>query len=253
VARFRRLNLINIPQLIVQTGKANQACFYDAEDYRFYLKSLKAAADQYLCDIHAYVLLANSVQILATPRVPNGISSMMQSLGRRYVQYANHRYQRSGSLWEGRYKSSLIDANGYLLSCYRFVELRPLELRGVEELEDYPWSSFHHHCGTELSDLLVDHTLYEALGDDPEERGEAYSQLFRYAFDPGLLDYIAETVQLGRVLGGDRFKDQIEQIANRRVRPLKRGRPRKEAPQDDLSDGDSASPEMIRSADSSVL
>jgi len=233
VARFRRFNLINIPQLIVQTGKANQICFSDNEDYRFYLKSLKAAADQYLCEVHAYILLANSIQIIATPKVPNGISSMMQSLGRRYVQYVNHRYQRSGSLWEGRYKSSLIDANSYLLSCYRFVELRPLELAGVEELEDYPWSSFHHHSAIHASELVIDHPLYTALGDDPAERGHAYSQLFRYAFDPGLLDYIAETVQVGRILGGDRFKDQVEQIADRRVRPLKRGRPRKELLNDD--------------------
>lgn len=249
MARFRRLNLINIPQLIVQTGKPNQCCFYDSEDYHFYLKSLQAAADQYLCDIHAYVLLANSVQIIATPKVPNGISSMMQSLGRRYVQYANHRYQRSGSLWEGRYKSSLIDANSYLLSCYRFVELRPLELSGVEELEDYPWSSFHHHSGAQHSDLIVDHSLYENLGEDPDERGHAYNRLFRYAFDPGLLDYISETVQLGRVLGGDRFKDQIEQIANHRVRPLKRGRPRKEVASDEPSGSASERTDCLGDAD----
>lgn len=227
MARLQRLNLINIPQLIVQTGKPNQACFYDEEDYAFYLKSLKLAADQYLCEIHAYALLANVVHLIVTPKVPNGIPSMMQSLGRRYVQHVNHRYQRSGSLWEGRYKSSLIDSHAYLLSCYRFVELRPLLLRVVDDLHDYPWSSFAHHSGLLANPLIKDHSLYLSLGEDSVARCNAYNQLFHYAFDPRLLDYIQQTVQIGHVLGGDGFKDQIEQIANRRVRPLKRGRPRK--------------------------
>lgn len=226
MGRLARLNLINIPQHIVQTGLMNQTCFFNAVDYEFYLKSLKAAADQYMCDIHAYILLNNSVQIIATPKVPNGIPSMMQSLGRRYVQHANHRYKRSGSLW-GRYKSSLIDSNTYLLSCYRYVELQPLQLNLVLDLVAYPWSSFHHHSGLAPSELIKDHHLYMDLGEDSAERCNSYNRLFRYSFDPRLLDYIAETVKVGQILGGDRFKDQIELIANRRVRPLKRGRPRK--------------------------
>ena len=226
VARLHRLNLINIPQYIVQTGLLNQPCFYDAEDYTFYLKSLKAASEQYLCEIHAYALLKNSLQIIATPKMPNGIPSMMQSLGRRYVQYFNNRYKRVGSLW-ARYKSSLVDSNAYLLSCYRYLELRPLQHGLVLDLEAYPWSSYHHHIGKAVSDVISDHPLYMDLGEDDNERCSAYNQLFRYSFDPSLLDYIEETVQVGQVLGGDRFKDQIEQITNRRVRHLKRGRPRK--------------------------
>ncbi|MFA7556067.1 MAG: transposase [Spongiibacteraceae bacterium] len=227
MARLLRLNLINIPQYIVQTGLLNQPCFYDAEDYAFYIKSLKAASEQYLCSVHAYVLLKNSVQIIATPKIPNGIPSMMQSLGRRYVQHINSRYKRTGSLWE-RYKCSLIDPSAYLLSCYRHVELQPLRYGLVLDIEAYPWSSFHHHTGRENNEMLSDHALYEDLGEDSDERAAAYRRLFRYSFDPGLLDYIDETVQVGQVLGGDRFKDQIEQLTNRRVRPLKRGRPKKD-------------------------
>lgn len=248
MARLPRLNLINIPQHIVQFGRENQTCFQDAEDYSFYLKSLKAAADQYLCEIHAYVLLSNSVQIIATPKLPNGIPSMMQSLGRRYVQYANHRYQRSGTLWGGRYKSSLIDSNAYLLSCYRYVELRPLQLGMVGEIEDYPWSSFHHHSGLVPNNLITEHHLYLELGDDSESRCNAYNQLFTYTFDRRLLDYIADTVQMGQVLGGDRFKDQIEQIANRQVRPLRRGRPRKKDVTQDANASDVASDRTFDSA-----
>ncbi len=225
--RLPRLNLANIPQHIVVQGHNNLACFFDELDYEFYLLSLKIAADQYLVNVHAYVLLPNMIQIIATPLIPNGISSMMQSLGRRYVQYVNHRYKRSGTIWGGRYKSSVIDSESYLLTCYRYVELRPMYLGLSDGPAEYPWSSFHYHTCAADNDLIKDHRLYVALGDDETERAQEYSRLFHYAFDHRLMDYIAETVKLGQVLGGDSFKDKIEQIANQRVRPLKRGRPRK--------------------------
>ena len=231
MARLPRLNLIDVPQHIVQTGHNRLACFFDVEDYQFYLKSLHAAAEQYQVQIHAYVLLQNMIQVIATPKVPAGISSMMQSLGRRYVQYVNHRYQRSGTLWGGRYKSSLIDSEAFLLSCYRYVELRPLSLGLVEDLSEYPWSSFAHHSGAGNNELITDHRIYLELGETREDRCNAYNQLFRYSFDSRLQDYIAETIGTGQVLGGDKFKDEIERIANQRVRPLKRGRPKKSTEQ----------------------
>lgn len=232
--RLPRLNLANIPQHIVVQGHNNLACFFDDEDYEFYLQSLKTSADQYLVDVHAYVLLPNMIQIIATPQIPNGISSMMQSLGRRYVQYVNHRYKRSGTIWGGRYKSSVIDSESYLLTCYRYVELRPMYLGLADGPAEYPWSSFHYHTCAADSDLIKDHRLYKALGDDDTERAQEYSRLFHYAFDHRLMDYIAETVKLGQILGGDSFKDKIEQIANQRVRPLKRGRPRKKNKSDTI-------------------
>ncbi|WP_082817344.1 transposase [Microbulbifer thermotolerans] len=232
--RLPRLNLIDIPQHIVQVGHNNLPCFFDDEDYQFYLICLKNAADQYRVDVHAYVLLPNMVQIIAMPRVPDGVPSMMQSLGRRYVQYVNHRYKRSGTLWRGRYKSSLIDSDAYLLTCYRYVELRPLYLGLADSLSDYRWSSFHHHVNTEENEVITDHRLYMALGETPRARAQEYRKLFRYSFDRHLLEYIAETIKLGHVLGGDAFKDKIEQIANQRVRPLKRGRPRKSKKVDHL-------------------
>ncbi|WP_231491894.1 transposase [Microbulbifer sp. HZ11] len=227
--RLPRLNLIDIPQHIVQVGHNNLPCFFDDEDYQFYLDSLRNAADQYRVDVHAYVLLPNMIQIIATPRVPEGIPSMMQSLGRRYVQFINHRYRRSGTLWAGRYKSSLIDSDAYLLTCYRYVESRPIYLGLADSMADYAWSSFQHHANLALSTVIKDHRLYMALGDTAAARADAYRELFRYRFDRRLLEYIAETIKLGQILGGDVFKDKIEQISNQRVRPLKRGRPRKSA------------------------
>ncbi len=226
--RLPRLQIADIPQHIVQAGHNGLACFFDDEDYEFYLLSLKAAAQQYNVHVHAYVLLPNMIQIIATPKIASGISSLMQSLGRRYVQYVNHRYKRSGTLWDGRYKSSLIDSASYLLSCYRYVELKPIYSSLCESLDDYAWSSFRHHVGLEDNPLIQDHKLYDVLGDGRVERCQAYRGLFRYDFDKRLLQYIAETIKLGQVLGGDAFKDKIEEIANQRVRPLKRGRPRKE-------------------------
>ena len=227
MARLPRINIANIPQHVVQIGHNNLNCFFDDEDYDFYLTSLKKAADQYDVNIHAYVLLPNAVQIIATPNIPQGISSMMQSLGRRYVQYINHRYQRSGTLWAGRYKSSVIDSDAYLLTCYRYVELKPMYEGLVDSPELYAWSSFNYHTGLEPSDLIADHRLFMNLGDTHEDRADEYSAMFRFRFDRMLLDYIAETIKLGQVLGGDRFTEKIEQIANHRVRPLKRGRPKK--------------------------
>lgn len=234
--RLPRLNLIDIPQHIVQVGHNNLPCFYGEEDYQFYLTSLRNAADQYRVEVHAYVLLPNMVQVIATPRVPDGISSMMQSLGRRYVQFVNHKYKRSGTLWAGRYKSSLIDSDAYLLTCYRYVELRPLYLGLADSLGAYQWSSFNHHASNEESDVITDHRLYQELGETPQQRAEAYRKLFRYRFDRRLLEYIAETIKLGQILGGDVFKDKIEQIANQRVRPLKRGRPRKNTKRNSTAD-----------------
>ncbi|WP_261324210.1 transposase [Microbulbifer agarilyticus] len=225
--RLPRLNLIDIPQHIVQVGHNNLPCFFDEEDYQFYLDSLRNASDQYQVDIHAYVLLPNMIQIIATPRVPDGISSMMQSLGRRYVQFVNHRYRRSGTLWAGRYKSSLIDSDAYLLTCYRYVESRPIYLGLSDSMSDYCWSSFLHHANLVRNNVIKDHRLYMELGSNPAARADAYRELFRYRFDRRLLEYIAETIKLGQILGGDVFKDKIEQISNQRVRPLKRGRPRK--------------------------
>ena len=225
--RLPRIQIADIPQHIVQVGHNGLACFFDDEDYQFYLQSLETAAEQYGVHVHAYVLMPNMIQIVAAPKLASGVSSLMQSLGRRYVQYVNHRYQRSGTLWDGRYKSSLIDSASYLLSCYRYVELKPMYKGLCDSLNDYQWSSFRYHAGLENSSLIRDHHLYESLGETRVERCQAYRGLFRYDFDQRLYQYIAETIKLGHVLGGDTFKDKIEQIANQRVRPLKRGRPRK--------------------------
>jgi len=223
--RKLRFNLAGIPQHVIQRGNNRQACFFAEQDYRFYLDCLAEAAREYECAIHAYVLMTNHVHLLVSPNSPPGIARMMQSLGRRYVHYVNYVYKRSGTLWEGLYKASLVDAENYLLTCYRYIELNPVRANMVEQPEDYQWSSYRSHAYGASKDFLQDHPLYDALGAIPEARQEAYRGLFRHQLDPTVLGELREALNQGLVTGGDRFKCEIEAMLRRRVRPLRRGRP----------------------------
>ena len=140
--RKPRFFLPDVPVHVVQRGNNRQAVFFDDSDYRAYLSWIREGCERYGCEIHAYVLMTNHVHLLATPQATNSISRMLQYVGRRYVPYINHTYGRTGTLWEGRFKASLIHAEGYLLTCYRYIELNPVRAQMVEAPELYRWSSF---------------------------------------------------------------------------------------------------------------
>ncbi len=224
-----RFNLVDVPQHVIQRGNNRQGTFFKDSDFQHYLECLKAAADKYSCAVHAYVLMSNHVHLLMTPRAPNAVSKVMQSLGRRYVRYVNDTYRRTGTLWEGRHGAGLVDSERYLLACYRYIEMNPVRARLVKDAADYPWSSHRHHARGEYSGLIVDHPVYEALGASAGERRAAYRELFRDPMEDGLLHDIRPSVNRSWVLGRERFKDEIEAALRRRVRPAKRGRPRKQA------------------------
>ena len=137
--RKPRFNLIGIPQHVIQRGNNREPCFYAEQNYRRYLDDLREVAEKYRCRIHAYVLMTNHVHILVTPMVEYGISQMMQALGRRYVYYINMTYKRTGTLWEGRFKASLIDSDAYLLTCMRYIELNPIRANMVSHPGEYQW------------------------------------------------------------------------------------------------------------------
>jgi putative transposase len=137
-----RLNLPDIPQHITQRGNNRQACFYSNEDYRLYLDLLHEACRNHDCSLHAYVLMTNHVHLLMTPSTPEGVSMVIRDLGRDYVRTINKTYRRSGTLWEGRFKSSLVDKARYCLTCYRYIELNPVRAGMANHPADYPWSSF---------------------------------------------------------------------------------------------------------------
>jgi putative transposase len=144
MARKPRFTLPGYPQHIIQRGNNRSVIFGDDADRLFYLDKLKAACECFECHIHAYILMTNHVHLLMTPETVTGISKTMQSLGRSYVQYFNWRYQRTGTLWEGRYKASVLDTECYLLTCYRYIEMNPVRAGMVDHPQDYRWSS--HAC-----------------------------------------------------------------------------------------------------------
>ena len=158
--RRPRLELAGVPLHIIQRGNNRSACFFADDDYRFYLEHLGQACIHQGIELHAYVLMTNHVHLLMTPEDQEGISRVMQSIGRRYVQYINKAYQRCGTLWESRHKASLVDAERYLLCCYRYIELNPVAANMVEHPGDYPWSSYCHNAFGHKNQIITQHDLY---------------------------------------------------------------------------------------------
>jgi len=228
MARRPRLTIAGVPQHVIQRGNNRQATFFADEDYRLYLACLGQAARKHDCSIHAYVLMTNHVHLLATPNNPDAISRTMQDVGRRYVQYINFTYRRSGTLWEGRFKASLVDTQRYFLECCRYIELNPVRAGIVKAPEDYVWSSYRYYALGHENGLLSAHNEYRALGTSDAERQCAYLNLFGNHVDAGGLKEIRETVNKGWPLGSERFKNEVEVALERAARPPKRGRPAKD-------------------------
>ena len=193
----------------------------------FYLEKLAAACKKHACDLHAYVLMTNHVHLLLTPHSADGIGKVMQMLGRYYVQYFNYTYGRTGTLWEGRYKATLLDSEQYLLTCMRYIELNPVRAGMVEHPRDYPWSSYHYNALGEYDELIVPDRLYRRLGATDEERQAAYRALFRRHLSKRALEELRESTNKAWVLGSDRFKAKIEARLNRHCSPKARGGDRK--------------------------
>lgn len=225
MARLPRISPVDVPVHIIQRGNNRQACFAAEEDYGAYVGWLTEYAKKYMVDVHAWVLMSNHVHLLCTPRRGGSPSLLMQSLGRRYVRYFNHEYQRSGTLWEGRYKSCLIQEDLYLLEVYKYIELNPVRAEMVADPGDYRWSSYQVNGLGRESGLCTPHHVYLALGMNPVERREAYRALFEQHVAGELLEEIRANMNKGLALGNDRFKEAIEMLTGRRVKAKKRGRP----------------------------
>jgi len=225
--RQPRLDLAGLPQHVVQRGNNRQPCFLREQDYRCYLQLLLESTKVESCLVHAYVLMTNHVHLIVTPNAKGALSRCMQALGRRYVTYFNKTYRRTGTLWEGRYKASLVDNQAYLLTCYRYIELNPVRAAMVIHPEDYPWSSFHANALGINDPLIKPHREYLALDADPAQRLEAYRALFKSALsDDQLLDIRAH-LQQQKALGTRRFQAAIEAELGRAAAVRPQGRPRK--------------------------
>jgi len=224
--RRARITLPNVPQHIIQRGNNRSVCFYAEEDYHQYLAWLEEYSVKTGCKIHAYVLMTNHVHLLASSGTSDAIGKMMKALGQRYVQYINRTYKRSGTLWEGRYKSCPTQAEKYLLTCQRYIELNPVRANMVGHPAEYKWSSYRTNGQDEFNPLITPHDVYQRLGMNEESRKQAYRELFRYELDGNLVDEIREATNGNYVLGDSAFAAQVEEALNRRVLRGKPGRPR---------------------------
>ncbi len=226
MARLPRIVIPHQPHHIIQRGNNRQPVFGDADDYLTFLLRLREAAKQFKVAIHAYVLMTNHIHLLASPSDETGLARMMQWIGRHYVPYFNRKYGRVGTLWEGRYKTTVIDSERYLMTCCRYIELNPVRAGLVAGAVDYPWSSYAHHAGIKLDAIITDHPLYWALGNTPFEREIAYKALIEQGLSTLETSLLSEATLKGWALGSDTFKKGIEKQVNRRVSPVQRGRPR---------------------------
>jgi putative transposase len=226
--RKPRYYLAGVPCHVIQRGHNREPCFAAPEDFGYYLQCLREACLKHDAAVHAYVLMTNHVHLLMTPAERDGISCVLQTVGRRYVQYVNASYRRSGTLWEGRHKASLIDTEHYLMACYRYIELNPVRAGIVRMPRDYPWSSFQANAHGKEDGLTRPHDVYLTLGRSAADRQRAYQELFRQSLDPADTQALRTGINLCVPVGNDKFKAQIERRLKQRISYRLRGRPRKE-------------------------
>ena len=227
MARLPRVCPAGFPQHIIQRGNNRSICFADEPDFAAYANWLKDYSIKFEVAVHAWVFMTNHVHLLVTPTTSKGLSAMMQALGRRYVRYFNHQYRRTGTLWEGRFKSCLVQSEIYLLQCLRYIELNPVRAGMVDDPADYAWSSYRHNGLGIDTELCTPHEEYLRLGDDPAARAKVYRALFKAHVEGKLLSEIRDATNKGLALGSEHFKDQAEALCGRRMRSAKMGRPKK--------------------------
>lgn len=223
--RRARLSVPGIPWHIIQRGNNRSACFYADEDYRLYLRYLEELSAKFSCVVHAYVLMTNHVHLLLTPQSEDSAALLMKHLGQRYVQYVNRTYRRSGTLWEGRFRSCLTQAEDYVLACYRYIELNPVRAQMVQHAREYRWSSYRANAEGRSNSLIQPHDMYKRLGRSADTRREAYRGLFKAHMDDRLLVDIRTATNGNYVLGTTRFQEEIGLMLGRRVTKGKAGRP----------------------------
>jgi putative transposase len=227
--RRARLFLPGVPMHVVQRGNNRQACFFSDDDYRCYLEWLGDASKDAGCSIHAYVLMTNHVHLLLSAHGAGGAGGMMKALGQRYVQHVNRICARSGTLWEGRYRSCLVQDDRYLLTCMRYIELNPVRAGMVDHPGANGWSSYRYNAQGEADELIQPHAVFTALDADPRIRAERYRGFFQNALEPGEVHQIRTATNGNYALGNDRFAAQLASTPSRRVTPGRAGRPPKKS------------------------
>lgn len=227
MARLPRLTLPGYPHHLIQRGNNRQAIFSQAADYELLLGLLADNAEKFGVALHSYVLMTNHFHLLATPETVDAIPKMMQAVGRRYVRYFNQAQARSGTLWEGRYRSTLIQAERYLLACMAYIDLNPVRAGMVPEAAAYPWSSHAHYVGLRSDRLITPHPLVWELGNTPFAREAAYAEMVRTGLDGSRQKALTQATLSGWALGDSDFVADLQRRTDRRVARARAGRPPK--------------------------
>jgi len=228
MSRRPRVHLDGVPLHIVQRGHNREPCFFGEDDYLRYLHWLGEALAEVRCALHAYVLMTNHVHLLLTPKKAEAVPRLVISLGRRYVQYVNRTYRRTGTLWDSRYKSSLVQAETYVLAAQRYIELNPVRAAMVDDPAHYRWTSYRANALGQADARLTPHPLYMALGATDKDRQAVYRGLFRSHLDQAAIDDIRLALNQNQPLGNERFLARIERVTGMRRETRPRGRPRSE-------------------------
>jgi putative transposase len=229
--RRSRMYLPGFAYHIVQRGNNREACFLSEDCYQLYLELLKEQLSRYHVSLHAYCLMTNHTHLLMTPDCEQGISNVMKVVASRYAYFVNKQYKRSGTMWEGRHKSSAVDTVNYLLKCYRYIELNPVVACMVDRPEEYRWSSYQVNAWGDLSppnkaDFISPHIEYLQLGVDAEQRQHGYRELFKVNLAEEDLHAFRKAAHYSMPVGSDKFVTQIEAKTGRKIGYAKRGRPR---------------------------
>jgi putative transposase len=228
MARSPRITIPAYPHHIIQRGNNRAATFFTDDDYRYFLDCLRQAKVKCRCRIYAYVLMTNHFHLLVEPAEVGDLGRFMQSVGRRYVRYVNETYRRTGTLWEGRFKSAAVSRDEYLIACSRYIELNPVRASIVTHPKDYRWSSYQRRA-LGMSDRLLDEDpWYNGLGTTERDKQERYRQWMDEQISEREWDEIRQATQRGRLIGRETFQKQVEAMTGRHLVGEARGRPKKE-------------------------
>lgn len=225
MARLPRLTLPGYSHHVIQRGNNRQSIFTATQDYQFLLDLIGENAKKFGVAVHAYVLMGNHFHLLLTPQTADGLPQMMQAVGRRYVRYFNDTHHRSGTLWEGRYKSTLVQAERYLLACMAYIDLNPVRAGMVSQARDYPWSSHGHYIGLHSDKLVTPHPLVWQLGNTPFAREATYAQWVQSGVSAEQQQALTDSTLRGWALGEPPFIQSLQTMTERRVSKNAAGRP----------------------------
>ncbi len=226
MARQPRLSLAGYPHHIIQRGNNQQTIFHTDEDRKAYLAWLGEYAKEFEVAVHAFVLMDNHTHLLLTPKSEQGLSKCMQLLGQRYTQSYNYFHKHTGTVWEGRYKSTLVQSDRYLLACMAYIDLNPVRASMVQAPSDFAWSTHRHYIGQQIQPLVTPHPLVWALGNTPFSREQAYRELVRAGLGADQQKMLTDSAFKGWALGDEAFTLQLQTATQRRVTKLSAGRRR---------------------------